>query len=73
MTLSEKRRIAGRKGGLATLERHSTEHFSTIGKLHRKPTYSEIMAKSENMETALASDYLHSKKISRYLGVGVGI
>ena len=39
--MSEAHRIAGQKGGLATLERHGNGHFSAIGQLGGRPTWQQ--------------------------------
>jgi len=45
--MSEAHRIAGQKGGLATLERYGNGHFIAIGQLGGRPTWRETLKKDE--------------------------
>ena len=61
-TLREKRRVAGRLGGLQTFRRYGSEHMSTIGKLGgrpKSPTLEELRQKiapsSKTKEGAMSS------------------
>jgi hypothetical protein len=54
MTLSEKRRIAGRKGGLTTLARHGIGHYKELGKYlphTRYPNLAEILHRDSSNRT----------------------
>jgi len=47
MTLSpELRAENGRKGGLATLQRHGTQHFQKAGRLGGRPSFQEALTRA---------------------------
>jgi hypothetical protein len=55
--LSLIRSKAGRIGGLQTLMRHGREHYSRIGRLHRRPKFEELLNREIGALEALKSEY----------------